>query len=232
MFIGHHADMDDMFAEAQHRVPFPPRPRAWNQLVDRIVAGAASATTTLAWQPVRIDGLDHPWVGVQALALDTERAWQWDVVTPDDREHDPLLRNDPLALAIAQDTMVVDVRRQDQPNVHIRLNVPVARMPRTIDVSAHALPPPPWCIELSTGWSAPTIAVGIGHWLDENVGRHVDVAGANPGEDGGHDDRFSIGEDLFATDDAFDELLHVGPVDAAHITRAFLAVREALEPYR
>lgn len=225
--------MEAMFAEVQPRVPFPPRPRAWNQLVDRIVAGAANATSAIAWQPVRIEGLDHPWIGVQAATLDTERAWQWDVVTPDDHEHDPLLRHDRLALAVAQDTMVVDVRRHDQPNVHIRLNVPVSRMPHSIDVSAHALPPPPWCLELATGWSAPSIAGGINHWLDEHVGHHVEVAGGAAGRgDSSSDDRFSIGDDLLATDDAFDELLRLGPADAAHITRAFLAIREALEPFR
>ncbi len=164
-----------MNSERPAPVPFPPRPRSWNELIDRIISSASACPGPVPWQPVRMDGLDHPWIGVQAPTLDTARAWQWDVVTPDDHEHEPLLRRDPLTLAVAQDTMVVDVGRHDDPDVHIRLAVPIARVPMTIDVPANALPPPPWFVELASGWSTPVIAAAMADWLLCNVGHPIAV---------------------------------------------------------
>ena len=228
--------MEAMDAEVRPRVPFPPRPRAWAELIERIVASAAGAEGAIAWQPVRIAGLDHPWIGVHAESLGSARAWQWDVITPEDRARDPLLRNDQLALAVEQDVMVVDVRRHDDPHLKIRLQVPVKRMPKTIDVSASALPPPPWYVELATGWSAPAIAAAVDGWMRENVGRNVTLVPPAPVADPGHNDndtdRFSIGDDLWATDEAFDALLRLDPRHASLVTTTMLAVREALDPYR
>ena len=228
--------MEAMDAGVRPRVPFPPRPRAWAELIERIVATAASAEGAIAWQPIRIAGLEHPWIGVHAGSLASDRAWQWDVITPEDRAHDPLLRNDPLALAVEQDVMVVDVRRHDDPHLKIRLQVPVSRMPTTIDVAASALPPPPWYVELATGWSAPAIATAVDTWIRDNVGRNVSLVPPAPIPDPGHNDadtdRFNIGDDLWATDDAFDALLRLDPHHASLVTTTLLAVREALDPYR
>jgi hypothetical protein len=228
--------MEAMDAEVRPRVPFPPRPRAWAELIERIVDGAANAAGAIAWEPIRIAGLEHPWIGVHAEALGAARAWQWDVITPEDRARDASLRHDPLALAVEQDVMVVDVRRQDDPQLKIRLQVPVKRMPKTIDVSASALPPPPWYVELATGWSAPCIAAAVDAWMREHVGRTVSLVPPPPLPDPGHSDRdtdrFSIGEDLWATDEAFDALLALDPRHASLVTTTLLAVREALDPYR
>lgn len=224
-----------MSSERHAPVPFPPRPRSWNGLIDRIISTASTCADPVAWQPVRMDGLDHPWIGVRAPSLDTMRAWQWDVVTPDDHDHEPLLHADPLTLAVAQDTMVVDVGRHDQPDVHVRMTIPLTRVPVTIDVAANALPPPPWFVELATGWSAPTIAGAMADWLLRNVGHSVPVtpppatATAATGDDS---DRFSLGDGLYATGDGFDAMLELAPRDAALVSVAFRAVCDALEPYR
>jgi hypothetical protein len=223
-----------MSGERHAPVPFPPRPRSWNQLIDRIIATAGACADPVAWQPVRIDGLDHPWIGVRAPSLDTARAWQWDVVTPDDHEHEPLLHADPLTLSVPQDTMVVDIGRVDQTDVHVRLTVPLARVPITIDVAANALPPPPWFVELATGWSTPAIAAAMSDWLLRMVGHPVAVTpppAATPGTTG-DDDRFALGDGLFATSEGFDALLELDPRDAARVSTAFHAVCDALEPYR
>lgn len=225
--------MANMSTGQRPPVPFPPRPRAWSALVDRIVATAACQQRPVEWQPVSVNGMDHPWVGVQAPSLGALRAWQWDVVTPEDHDSDPLLRSDPLSLPIAQDMMVVDVSRADRPDLHVRLQVPVRLVPTTIDVSANALPPPPWDVELSTGWSAQAIAHHVGEWLRTQVGHDVAIL-----PDDRHDtrlepsDRFSIGEDLWVTDDAFDALLRLDTADAALVTGTLAALAEAMAPYR
>jgi hypothetical protein len=177
------------------RTPFPPRPRAWTQLTDRIIAAAASTKKPVDWQPMHIDGLAQSWVGVRAPTLDTERPWQWDVATPDDCARERLLRTDPLTLAVAQDMMVVDLRRHGDPCTCIRLQVPVERVPDSIDVSASALPPPPWYLEMATGWSAAAIAGAIREWSRTNVGREIDVFPNGEAEERPVDaeDSFSLG---------------------------------------
>lgn len=223
-----------MVTEVCPRVPFPPRPRAWEELIERIIANAASSAGAIAWEPVAIAGLDHPWVGVHAVSLSCGRAWEWDVTTPEDHDRDPLLRNDRLALAVHQDMMVVDVRRHDDPQMKIRMQVPVSRMPSGIEVSASALPPPPWYVELSTGWSAPSIAAAVDRWMRCNVGTNIELSPAAPHRvpTENDDDRFEIGEDLWATDHAFDALLRLDPRHASLVTTTLLALREALDPYR
>ena len=212
---------------------FPPRPRAWTDLVDRIVASAATQGAAVPWQPVSVRGLDHPWVGVHAPSLDQARAWQWDVVTPEDHESDPQLRLDPLALPVDQDMMVVDVRRADQPHLRVRLQVPVRFVPTSIDVSVSALPPPPWEVELSTGWSAQTIARSVSGWLRTHVGHDVSILPDHRHLDGAAAaDRFAIGDDLWVSDDAFDALLQLDVVDAAIVTGTLAALAEALADYR
>jgi hypothetical protein len=215
--------------------PFPPRPRSWASLIDHLLASADSVTEPIAWSPVRMEGLVQPWIGVQAPSLGTERAWHWDVVTPIDHEFEPLLHADPLTLAIEQDTMVVDVGRLDRPDVHVRMVVPVSSVPLTIDVSASALPPPPWFVELASGWSAPTIATAMSDWLLRNLGHVVAVSPPPPSPldaPASDDDRFELGDGLHATTEGFDVLLSVDPRESAMVTTALRAVCDALAPYR
>ena len=217
----------------QAPVPFPPRPRSWTALIDGILTRAAEQSGALPWQPVSLNGMDHPWVGVRAPALGASRSWQWDVVTPEDHKSDPLLRCDALALPVAQDMMVVDVRRCDRPGLNVRLQVPVRMVPVSIDVNVSALPPPPWEVELSTGWSAQTIAHSVKDWLRTYVGRDVAIPPDDchtPPADAS--DRFSIGEDLWVTDDAFDALLRLDASDAAVVTGTLAALADALSGYR
>lgn len=215
-------------------MPFPPRPRAWAELVDHIIAGAADSVSALQWQAVHADGLDHPWVGVQAPALDGLRTWQWDVVTPEDHAGDDLLRLDPLTLCVEQDMMVIDMHNALRPNVQVRMQVPVRHVPDTIDVRASALPPPPWQVELSTGWSTAQIAGAVGSWLHDHVGRAVTLSPGRerPPELTPSEDRFVIGENLWVTGDAFDGLLSMDPADAGIITQTLMAMVEAIEPHR
>ena len=216
------------------RIPFPPRPRAWTELVDHIVASASECAHAVTWQAVHTEGMDHPWVGVQAPTLDNLRAWQWDVVTPEDHEHDALLRHDPLALPIEQDMMVVDIRHAHRAELQIRMQVPVRHVPTTIDVCASALPPAPWHVELSTGWSTDTIAQSVGAWLTDHVGHRVGLSPDRVRQPKAviGDDHFAIGEDLWITGDAFDGLLSLDPADAGLITRTLTALQEALDPFR
>jgi hypothetical protein len=179
---------------------------------------------------VHLEGLTGAWVGVQAPALDTERSWQWEVATPEDCAKERLLRTDPLTLAVAQDVVVVDLCRHDDPSTRVRLQLPVERVPESIDLAASALPPPPWHLELATGWSARAIARAVRAWSRTRVGHEIAI---HPGDevdaaDADADDRFALGDDLWATSDGFEALLALGPREAAMATTAFQAVREAL----
>ena len=212
-------------------IPFPPRPRAWTQLTDRIIAAAARSTNAVDWQPVHIEGLSQSWVGVRAPSLDTERAWQWDVATPDDCARERLLRTDPLTLAVAQDVMVIDLRRHDDPCTCVRMQVQVGRVPESIDVCASALPPYPWYLDLATGWSAMAIALAIREWSKTNVGHELEVHpnGHHAQRHRDSDDSFALGDDLWATSGGFDALLALDPRDAAMATTAFRGVIDALD---
>lgn len=227
-------------------VPFPPPPRTWRSLVDAVVEHLSAASApTLPWAPVQLAGLDEPWIGVAASPGTGERPWVWDVVTPDDHRREAGLHDDPLTIPVEQDVVVVDVVHPQAPGSLVRLQVPVTSVPTRIDLTASRLPPPPWRLELATGWTAAAIANAVHGWIGEWVGRDVALVcrgqrGELPGGDCGapasppalSEDRFEVGEDLWVSSAAFDQLLAVGVDDAAQITGALSAVAEALAPYR
>jgi len=227
-------------------VPFPPPPRSWRSFVDGVLDTlvAVPADGELAWEPVHLLGLDAPWVGVRVPTLSTpDRAWVWDVVTPQDHERDRSLHDDPLALPVAQDTIVVDLHRDDDAGFGLRLQVPVRSVPSRIDVPAAALPGAPWRVELASGWTAAAIGSALVTWFADRMGVRRSVASASEhGSPGGatgpggsvdaDPDRFLVGDGLFAVGASFDALLRLPPADAARITVFFGAVAEALAPVR
>lgn len=212
-------------------LPFPPPPRSWPAFVDDVI-GRLDHVSDLSWVPVRLPGMHRPWVGIQALDVKPPRPWQWDVVTPEDAERDRSLRVDPLVLAVPQDVVVVALRCLDRPDVELQLQVAVQHVPVNLEFAASALPPPPWYLELSTGWSAGAIASALRDWSLVALGHQINIHpdASPPASD--NSDRYVIGEELSATEGAFDQLLAVGLEGAAVATAAFAAARDALAPYR
>jgi hypothetical protein len=235
-------------------ISFPPPPRSWDGLIASVLATMAAADHNIGWSIVRLPGMSSPWVGVQALDVVAPRPWTWDIVTPSDYQRMVELRSDPLVVPVAQDTVVVDVTRADFPGIVARLQVPVTDVPMRIDVDGRAMPPPPWQLELHTGWSAQTICTAIGAWLESEVGSGVglvrnplheptcsepdrpraeDAGVAESGvEESGTDERHHLGDGMYITSSAFERLLALDIEDAAHVTGALAAVAEALIPYR
>ena len=217
-------------------VPFPPPPRSWREFVDGVLDTlvAAPVVGELAWEPVHLLGLDAPWVGVRVPTLSSSaRAWVWDVVTPEDHERERSLRDDPLALPVAQDTIVVDLHRDDDAAFGLRLQVPVRHVPSRIDLPATAVPGPPWRVELASGWTAATIGSTLVGWFSDRLGVRRDVASASAtAAEASDHDRFLVGDGLFAVGASFDALLRLPAADAARITTFFAAVAEALAPVR
>ena len=184
------------------------------------------------WHPVRARGLTAAWVGVHSEALgDVGRPWVWDVVTNDDRAHHDELRNDPLALAVDQDIVVVALRHDDDPDATVSMQVLVDAVPDQVDVSASALPKPPWRLELQTGWSTAAIGEALATWLIQRVGPSSALL---PPRSPVPDDfeRYEVGPDLWASSSAFDTLLERDPRDSAMITECLGAVVESLDPWR
>ena len=214
-------------------VPFPPPPRSWREFVDGVLDDlvAVPATGELAWEPVHLFGLEAPWVGVRLPSLRTDgRAWVWDVVTPEDHERDRSLHDDPLALAVAQDTIVVDVHRDDDAGFGLRLQVPVRRVPSRIDLPASAVPGAPWRVGLASGWTSSTIGAALTSWFSDCLGVARGMGPSAPTADNA--DHFQVGDGLFAAGASFDALLRLPAHEAAGITTFFAAITDALAPVR
>lgn len=214
-------------------VEFPPRPRPWQGLVDQVLETLASGPAPAHWHPVQLRGLTAAWVGVHCANLGPiGRPWVWDVVTSEDHQEHPGLRGDPLALPVDQDMVVVSLTRDGDTSPAVHLQVPVQAVPDRIEVSAHSLPTPPWRLELSTGWSTAAIGAAVEAWIRERVGGPVAVLPPSPLIDEHDEDRYEVGDELWASASAFDSLLERDPRDAAVITGCLGAVVEALEPWR
>lgn len=92
-------------------------------------------------------GLDVAWVGMNVPALDTGgRPWVWEIVTPSQYESSPRLQEDPLVLAVAQDTVVADINHNDHSGPIMRMQVPVRQAPDAISVMTGLDPTGPWSI--------------------------------------------------------------------------------------
>jgi hypothetical protein len=215
---------------------FPPAPRSWREFVDEVVDDllAVPSTAALPWEPVHLFGLGAPWVGVRVPTIaSSARAWVWDVVTPEDHQRNRALHGDPLALAVAQDTVIVDLQRDDDAGFSLRLQVPVRSVPSRIDLPASCLPIAPWRVEVSSGWTSGAIGSAIVAWFEDRLGlrRNVCAAGrVTPVTSAG--DHFQVGDGLYAAGSSFDVLLGMPSTDAARVTTFFGAVADALSPVR
>jgi hypothetical protein len=205
---------------------FPPVPRSSASLVDAVIEHLHGAPT-LPWEPVSAPGLPRPWVGVRHHDLEPGRPWMWDVVTPDDHDAEPLLRRDPLTIPVPQDVVVVELRCRD---LAFRVPITVEEVPSQISVSAQAVPAPPWELSIATGWTAARIAAALVAWSQVHVGRPIPPTPDGEPEteltDG--DERYDLGDGLAIGGVAFDQLLMLSPDDAAAVTTAIAAVRDAL----
>ena len=111
----------------------------------------------------------------------------------------------------------------------LRLQVPVKRVPGRIDVPAGAVPPPPWTIEVASGWTSQTIGAAVDAWMTDRLGFHRTAVSGPERE---MEDRLQVGDDLYAEAASMDVLLGLPAEDAALVTRFFSALTEALEPVR
>lgn len=198
-----------------------PGPRATPAMAELVVERLSTGPLP-AWSPVRAARLELSWIGVACPELGLDRAWVWDVVTPELRREHQVLRQDPLVLAVEHDLVIchlLDTERGES----LHLPIPVRAVPDSLRLPTGAIPPAPYELSLDAGWSKEAIEAGIDAWAGVECGTTVCVSG-EPAIEG-----WEVGEGLRATDAAFEALLALEPRDAGAALEAFSAVLEALE---
>lgn len=207
----------------------PPPPRVRPDL-DTVCAALQAAPPPVGWDTVSVPGLAGAWVGMCPVFGPNEGVnpahvrplhplsggWLWDVVEPPDS------RLDPLVLSVAQD--MVEIRVFDGSRRSFEVTVSVRHVPDVLEIQQSALPPPPWTVEWSTGWSRTALHAAAQGWLDA-LGVAAKLQSPTVPDLAVYD----LGSQLCCTGPAFDALLTLPPNDASAMTRLFSAALEDLD---
>lgn len=171
------------------------------------------------------------WVGMNVPSIDTGgRPWVWEVVTPAQYAASTRLREDPMVLSVAQDTVIVEITHADLPGAAMRMQVPVRQAPESISLDVDDERGSPWTIRLETGWSAQSLSAAAQSWIDREAPGSACLETPTPLLRETH--RYALHPNIDIESAAFDLLLTLDPDEAAAVTSLLAKVHEALEPYR
>ncbi len=199
--------------------------------VDGVRRSLAEQPNALAWRRVTIPGLSVAWVGLNVPALDTGgRPWVWEVVTPQQYEACERLQQDPMVLAVAHDTVVVEVRHNDQAEPVLRMQVPVKEAPEVIAVPSTVNHDGPWSVHLESGWTIQALGAAAQSWIDHEAPGTARLTIAEPRIEAHQ--RYKLHPAIDIESAAFDHLLTLDPDDAATVTSLLALVHDALLSYR
>lgn len=193
---------------------FPPRPHAGDNLVAELRTRLAELDSgVLVWTPVAASGLPEAWTGVAAPQLCSTRPWAFDVVLPAVADR---LGGHPLVVAVPHDMVLFSVTRPGLEHP-LTLHVPFDNVAGEVLVPRAAIPEPPWELSAQSAWSRDTIAAAVWEWVADAGRPDVvpDGAQSRPA------DRYQLGENLWVTAGAFDDMLGFDAADAAMLTAVF-----------
>lgn len=200
-------------------------------IVDTVRGSLRALSATLTWSPVSLRGLDIAWVGVAVPAVDSGgRPWVWEVVTPHDFGSMPHLCEDPMVLAVPQDTVVVSVAHADHSGPLLRMQVPVSETPDHVLVDQDKLPGEPWTISLETGWTSEALKNAAQAWIDLEAGGLARLESLEP--PAANEESYNFSSRINIASSALDRLLTLDPDESAAVSGALTHIHEALEAFR
>jgi len=185
------------------------------------VARWAETVTAPVWEPVTLRGSGVPWMGL-SFELDLRRPWVWEVVTPEVCDRHRELRDDPLVLVCERDVVLCELSTGER---RLTMHVPVSSAPRQLLLPPEAIPPG-WELRLDAVWSRQAVHAAVDTWALLECGRTVEWGPGDTGAD--PQQRFEVGDGVYATDGAMDVLLGERAEVSASVTEVFAAVVEAL----
>ena len=135
-----------------------------------------------------------------------------------------------MVLAVAQDTVVVEITHAELGGTTMRMQVPVSRPPDTIHLDVDDERGAPWSIRMETGWSAQSLAAAAQCWIDREAPGSARLE--TPAPLLRATQRYALHPQIDIEAAAFDLLLTLDPDEAAAVTSLLSKVHEALQPYR
>lgn len=202
-----------------------------SEISDSVIHSLADITDPLQWKPVTMPGLPVPWLGVHVPEINTNgRPWVWEVVTPAQYTSTTHLAQDPMVLAVQQDTVVVTMRNRTQPQSVLRMQVSVREVPDEIEMNCPMLKDSNWDVAMETGWSANAIGRAAQEWIEDNTDSIARIDIAEPAL--APTIRYQLSPDIDVESAAFDTLLTMSMHDAGVVSSALCSIHTALAPYR
>lgn len=202
-----------------------------SEISNSVIHSLAEITDSLQWKPVTMPGLPVPWLGVHVPEINTNgRPWVWEVVTPSQYTSTNQLAEDPMVLAVQQDTVVVTMRNRVQPQSVLRMQVSVREVPEEIEMHCPLLPDSDWDVTMETGWSATAIGRAAQEWIEDNTDSIARIDISEPTIR--PTIRYQLSPDIDVESAAFDTLLTMSMHDAGIVSSALCSIHSSLSAYR
>lgn len=176
-------------------------------------------------------GLEVAWAGVNVPAIDTGgRPWVWEVVTPRQYEASVRMQEDPMVLAVPQDTVIAEIHHHNHSRPVMHMQVAVRCAPEAVSIAHHLAPNSPWSIRLEVGWTVQALGQAAQCWIDREAPGSARLD--TPQQPNSGSERYKLHPAIDIESAAFDRLLTLDPHEAAVVTSLLAQVHDALLPYR
>ena len=200
-------------------------------MVDDIRDSFSRISSDVTRKRVTMPGLTVPWTGMKVDQVETGgRPWVWEIVTPDQYNSSPALREDLLVLPVAQDTVVVKVNHVDHSGPIVRMQVPVERAPEHLMIEGLPADGNPISVTLETGWTVQALGSAAQAWIDRETDSSATLT--TPAAPAAQAPRYRLHPEFDIESAAFDRLLTLDHDDAASVTSLLARIHRALRPYR
>jgi hypothetical protein len=140
------------------------------------------------------------------------------------------MHDDPMVLAVQQDTVVVTMRHRNQPRATVRMQVSVTCAPDEIEMQCPLDPAGNWTVTMETGWSATAVGRAAQDWIDDKTHSTATIDISEPILR--PEIRYQLSPDIDVESTAFDTLLTLSMHDAGIVSSTLSSIRGALAAYR